>query len=119
MKLNYNDMLLLAIWEYNRRQDEDLTLELFQETFGQVPGAHFHDKWVHYYNRNLLMMAAYFRGEEENGQKFCDMITRQVERYTQNRRRTELIQRYDMTMTALNWQTVTSGIPLQKRKYGK
>lgn len=48
MRLNYNDMLLLAIWEYNRRQDEDLTLELFQETFGQVPGAHFHDKWVHY-----------------------------------------------------------------------
>ena len=40
MRLNYNDMLLLAIWEYNRRQDEDLTLELFQETFGQVPGAH-------------------------------------------------------------------------------
>jgi len=65
MRLNYNDMLLLAIWEYNRRQDEDLTLELFQETFGQVPGAHFHDKWVHYYNKNLLMMAAYFRGEEE------------------------------------------------------
>ena len=57
MRLNYNDMLLLAIWEYNRRQDEDLTLELFQETFGQVPGAHFHDKWVHYYNKNLLMMA--------------------------------------------------------------
>ena len=37
MRLNYNDMLLLVIWEYNRRQDEDLTLELFQETFGQVP----------------------------------------------------------------------------------
>ena len=47
MRLNYNDMLLLAIWE-----------------------------------------AAYFRGEEENGRKFCDMVTRQVERYTQNRRRT-------------------------------
>lgn len=29
MRLNYNDILLLAIWEYNRRQDEDLTLELF------------------------------------------------------------------------------------------
>ena len=43
MRLNYNDMLLLAIWEYNRRQDEDLTLEVFQETFGQVLGAHFHD----------------------------------------------------------------------------
>ena len=44
MRLNYNDMLLLAIWEYNRRQDEDLTLELFQETFGQVPGAHSPDR---------------------------------------------------------------------------
>lgn len=87
MRLNYNDMLLLAIWEYNRRQDEDLTLELFQETFGQVLGAHFHDKWVHYYNKNLLMMVAYFRGEEENGQKFCDMITRQAERYTSHLRK--------------------------------
>ena len=36
MRLNYNDMLLLAIWEYNRRQDEDLTLELFQETLGAL-----------------------------------------------------------------------------------
>ena len=36
MRLNYNDMLLLAIWEYNRRQDEDLTLELFQETLSLI-----------------------------------------------------------------------------------
>ena len=28
------------------------------------------------------------RLKEENGWEFCDMITRQVERYTQNRRRT-------------------------------
>ena len=40
MRLNYNDILLLAIWEYNRRQDEDKTLELFQETYGPVHGAH-------------------------------------------------------------------------------
>ena len=79
-----------CFWQYGNTIGDRtrMTLELFQETFGQVPGAHFHDKWVHYYNKNLLMMAAYFRGEEENGQKFCDMITRQVERYTQNRRRT-------------------------------
>lgn len=31
-------------------------------------------------------MIAYFRGEGENGQKFCDMIAAQVELYTKNRR---------------------------------
>lgn len=30
-------------------------------------------------------MIAYFRGEEDKGQKFCDMVARQVERYVQNR----------------------------------
>ena len=41
MKLNYNEWLTLAFWEYNRYPDEELTLELFQETFGSVPGAHY------------------------------------------------------------------------------
>ena len=78
MKLNYNEWLKLAFWEYNRYPDEELTRELFQETFGPVPGAH-------YYEKNLLGMIAYFRGEEDKGQKFCDMVARQVERYVQNR----------------------------------
>lgn len=37
MKLNYNEWLKLAFWEYNRYPDEELTRELFQETFGSVP----------------------------------------------------------------------------------
>lgn len=85
MKLNYNEWLKLAFWEYNRYPDEELTLELFQETFGPVPGVHYYEKWVHYYEKSLLGMIAYFRGEEDKGQKFCDMVARQVERYVQNR----------------------------------
>ncbi|MCI5744641.1 MAG: hypothetical protein MR321_13555 [Bacteroides sp.] len=85
MKLNYNEWLKLAFWEYNRYPDEELTRELFQETFGSVPGAHYYEKWVHYYEKNLLGMIAYFRGKEDKGQKFCDMVARQVERYVQNR----------------------------------
>ena len=85
MKLNYNEWLTLAFWEYNRYPDEELTRELFQETFGPVPGAHYYEKWVHYYEKNLLGMIAYFRGEEDKGQMFCDMVARQVERYVQNR----------------------------------
>lgn len=42
MKLNYNEWLKLAFWEYNRYPDEELTRELFQETFGPVPGAHYY-----------------------------------------------------------------------------
>lgn len=35
-------------------------------------------------------MLAYFRSEEENGQKFCDMVARQVELYLHNRKQTTL-----------------------------
>ena len=70
---NYNEWLNWLSWEYNRYPDEELTRELFQETFGSVPGAHYYEKWVHYYEKNLLGMIAYFRGEEDKGQKFCDL----------------------------------------------
>jgi len=85
MKLNYNEWLKLAFWEYNRYPDEELTRELFQETFGSVPRAHSSDKPGHFYGKNLLGLIVCFRGEEDKGQKFCDMVARQVERYVQNR----------------------------------
>lgn len=40
------------------------------------------------YDRNRLKMAGCFRGKEENDRNFCNTVTRQVERYTQNRRKT-------------------------------
>lgn len=85
MKLNYNEWLKLAFWEYNRYPDEELTRSCFRKP--SVPCR------VHTTTRNgstttkknLLGMIAYFRGEEDKGQKFCDMVARQVERYVQNR----------------------------------
>lgn len=90
MELNYNKLLPISLWQYNYRADEWLTLELFQKTFGQVDGKHYYEKWTGYFNRNLWDMIAYFRGESENGQKFCDMLGKQVELYTQNRKRYEI-----------------------------
>ena len=58
----------------------------FQRTFGPVYGQHYYEKWTGYFNRNLWDMIAYFRGEGENGQKFCDMMAVQVELYTKSRR---------------------------------
>lgn len=86
MELNYNQLLLISLWQYNHRKEEDLTLQLFEETFGKAYGSHYYDKWIHYFNCNLWDMIAYFRGEEENGRKFCDMLARQVKLYQQNRK---------------------------------
>lgn len=85
--LDYKLMLSLSLWQYNHHPDEGLTSGLFQKTFGPVDGKHYYEKWTGYFNRNLWDMIAYFRGEGENGQKFCDMIAAQVELYTKNRRR--------------------------------
>lgn len=85
MELNYNQLLLISLWQYNHYEYEGLTLKLFQETFGNRYGSHYDDKWMHYFNRNLWDMIAYFRGEGENGQKFCNMIAAQVKLYQLNR----------------------------------
>lgn len=85
MELNYNQLLLISLWQYNHYEYEGLTLKLFQETFGNRYGSHYYDKWLHYFNHNLWDMIAYFRGEGENGQKFCNMIAAQVKLYQLNR----------------------------------
>lgn len=87
--LDYKLMLSLSLWQYNHHPDEGLTSGLFQKTFGPVDGKHYYEKWTGYFNRNLWDMIAYFRGEGENGQKFCDMIAAQVELYTKNRDKRE------------------------------
>ena len=74
--LDYNQMLLVSLWQYNHHGDEELTPALFEETFGKVDGSHYYEKWD---------MIAYFRSEKENGQKFCDMVARQVGLYQKNR----------------------------------
>ena len=80
--------LFTIVWivlQYNHHGDEELTPALFEETFGKVDGSHYYEKWTGYFNRNLWDMIAYFRSEKENGQKFCDMVARQVGLYQKNR----------------------------------
>ena len=44
--LDYNQMLLVSLWQYNHHGDEELTPALFEETFGKVDGSHYYEKWV-------------------------------------------------------------------------
>ena len=80
-------MLDIARWHHNHHPSEGLTYGLFTETFGKDLGQHFHGKWTAYFNGNLWDMLAYFCGESANGQKFCDMLLRQVSLYKKNRQR--------------------------------
>ena len=86
MELCYNRLLLISLWQYNHHEEEGLTLRLFEETFGKTLGSHYYDKWMNCFNRDLRDMIIYFRGEGENGQKFCDMVARQIEVYRKNRK---------------------------------
>ncbi len=87
--MDYNQLLLISLWQYNHHVEEGLGLELFKETFGEADGGHYYEKWNGYFNRNLWDMIAYFKCEKENGQKFCDMVSRQIKLYQQNRKRYE------------------------------
>lgn len=42
--LDYNQMLLVSLWQYNHHGDEELTPALFEETFGKVDGSHYYEK---------------------------------------------------------------------------
>lgn len=86
-RIDYKTMLDIARWQHNHHPSEGLTSGLFAETFGEDLGRHFHGKWTAYFNGNLWDMLAYFRGESANGQKFCDMLLRQVSLYKRNRQR--------------------------------
>ena len=86
-RIDYKTMLDIARWQHNHHPSEGLSSGLFTETFGEDLGRHFHGKWTAYFNGNLWDMLAYFRGESANGQKFCDMLLRQVSLYKKNRQR--------------------------------
>lgn len=86
MELCYNRLLLISLWQYNHHEEEGLTLRLAEGFFEKTQGSHYYDKWMNCFDRNLWNMIAYFRGEGENGQKFCDMVPRQIEVYRKNRK---------------------------------
>ena len=88
--LDYSRLPPVFLWQYNHHGDEGQTPALFEETFGKVYGGHYYEKWTGCFKQNLWDMIAYFRSEKENGQKFCDMVARQVKLYQQKRSQYEV-----------------------------
>lgn len=84
--LNFQLMLRIANWDYNCvRATEGLTLELFQESYGKVMGAHYYGKWCEF-KFNFFKMIRYFSQYMDAGQIFCNMVMKLVEKYEEKKR---------------------------------
>lgn len=83
MQLDQNFLARVILWVYNYGDGEGLTRELFCETYGKVMGDHYSTKWESVYRHNIMAMIGYFGVHSKDGQKFCDMIMRQMAIYEQ------------------------------------
>lgn len=84
-KLNFATLLRIVMWDYNRSSltGESLSLDVFYEKYGKVMGEHFYKKFIFEFDGSILKMIGYFRGENKEGQIFCDMIMECIEKYEQ------------------------------------
>lgn len=80
IQIDHRFMLRIARWVRNFGYEERLTKELFAETYGSVMGDHYHEKWESVFRHDLIKMIAYL-DDRKDGQKFCDMIYRQMIAY--------------------------------------
>lgn len=79
--LDHDFMARIALWVNNYGENEGLTRELFHETYGTNMGDHYAIKWESVYQHNIMKMIGYFGLGDKDGQKFCDMIMKQMAKY--------------------------------------
>ena len=81
IELSQQLLYKINLWKHNCNSGESLSEELFVETFGIVDGKHFYEKWRYTYKCDVMAMAHYFGKDEGLGQKFIDMLLKQVHNY--------------------------------------
>ncbi len=81
IEINHEYLLRIAYYSSSHYPQESLTEELFNETFGSAMGAHYFSKWEHLYKRDILKMVVYFGRDTTEGQKFANLLAKQIEKY--------------------------------------
>lgn len=81
IEINHNYLLRIAYYNSSHYPQEAITEELFSEIYGSVMGKHYFEKWEHTYKHDILKMVAYFGRDIKEGQRFCEMLEKQVEKY--------------------------------------
>ncbi len=79
--IDHNYLLRIAFYSSSHYPQESITEELFNEAFGGAMGAHYFSKWEHLYKRDILKMVAYFGRDTTEGQKFANLLAKQIEKY--------------------------------------
>ncbi len=79
--INHEYLLRIAYYSSSHYPQEALTAELFNETFGSAMGAHYFEKWQSLYKGDILKMVAYFGRDTTDGQRFSEMLAKQIEKY--------------------------------------
>ncbi len=100
--IEHNIMARIALYFASYNQDEALTQELFQTTFGNVMGDHYWTKWVSTYKRDFMKMIVYFGMGSHDGAKFCEMVEVKMAQYESRIGRMELVDNSDIIELACN-----------------
>ena len=79
--INHEYLLRIAYYSSSHYPQESLTEEMFIETYGGAMGAHYFSKWEHLYKRDILKMVIYFGRDTAEGQKFANLLAKQIEKY--------------------------------------
>lgn len=81
--INHNLMVRVALWNYNFAQCESLSKELFCKHFGNRMGEHYFGKWAYTYRQDFMQMISYFGANSKDGEIFCSMVAKQMQKYEQ------------------------------------
>ena len=81
MEINHEYILRIAFYSSSHYPQESITEEMFCDTFGSAMGNHYFSKWEHLYKRDILKMVVYFGRDTTEGQKFANMLAKQIELY--------------------------------------
>ena len=84
--LSFQTLLDILMWEYNASGDMALSLSDFTDAYGANLGNHYWEKYIYSFNRKVMEMVMYFRGEDDNGQKFVNMVIKKVLQYKSRQR---------------------------------
>lgn len=81
VELSFKLISRIIRWWNDGHKAEEFNCALFARYFGKESGPEYYNRWVGHCKENLLDMFGTFLSDNEDGQKFCDMIMEQVVKY--------------------------------------
>lgn len=85
LTLHHDVLYRVLLWEYNESVENFISVDVFNDVYGNTLGRHYFEKWEYTYKRDIKQMIWYFGTDNENGQKFLALLQAQMEMYENNK----------------------------------